>query len=237
MMDLSSADAAPLMPEPVVVADDEFVPRENLNLSNDELDALFSNMDELESDPSFVNLEGSDDSESEIEVLESEPVSASEEEINLKKSLASLELQASTEATEAPAADWYNEETAESLNAPVDMDDIDALLAQSAPAVKPKPSFKEIDELLAEADLATESDEPYQGLSLDVGLDEFPEVLPEGDSVDVDADGELGAKLDLARAYLEIDDKSSAIELLNEVMANGTSQQKDDAQRLLKRLA
>lgn len=235
--DLSSAAAAPLMPEPVVVADDEFVPRENLNLSNDELDALFSNMDELESDPSFVNLEGSDDSESEIEVLESEPVSASEEEINLKNSLASLELQASTEATEAPAADWYNEETAESLNAPVDMDDIDALLAQSAPAVKPKPSFKEIDELLAEADLATESDEPYQGLSLDVGLDEFPEVLPEGDSVDVDADGELGAKLDLARAYLEIDDKSSAIELLNEVMANGTSQQKDDAQRLLKRLA
>ena len=235
--DLSSAAAAPLMPEPVVVADDEFVPRENLNLSNDELDALFSNMDELESDPSFVNLEGSDDSESEIEVLESEPVSASEEEINLKNSLASLELQASTEATEAPAADWYNEETAESLNAPVDVDDIDALLAQSAPAVKPKPSFKEIDELLAEADLATESDEPYQGLSLDVGLDEFPEVLPEGDSVDVDADGELGAKLDLARAYLEIDDKSSAIELLNEVMANGTSQQKDDAQRLLKRLA
>ena len=235
--DLSSNAAAPLMPEPVVVADDEFVPRENLNLSNDELDALFSNMDELESDPSFVNLEGSDDSESEIEVLESEPVSASEEEINLKNSLASLELQASTEATEAPAADWYNEETAESLNAPVDMDDIDALLAQSAPAVKPKPSFKEIDELLAEADLATESDEPYQGLSLDVGLDEFPEVLPEGDSVDVDADGELGAKLDLARAYLEIDDKSSAIELLNEVMANGTSQQKDDAQRLLKRLA
>ena len=235
--DLSSDAAAPLVPEPVVVADDEFVPRENLNLSNDELDALFSSMDELESDPSFVNLEGSDDSEAEIEVLESEPVSASEEEINLKNSLASLDLQASPDATEAPTADWYNEKAAEPLNAPVDLDDIDALLAQSAPAAKPKPSFKEIDELLAEADLATESDEPYQGLSLDVGLDEFPEVLPEGDSVDVDADGELGAKLDLARAYLEIDDKSSAIELLNEVMVNGTSQQKDDAQRLLKRLA
>lgn len=235
--DRSLDAAAPLMPEPVVVTDDEFVPRENLNLSNDELDALFSNMDELESDPSFVNLEGSDDSETEIEVLESEPVSASEEEINLKNSLASLELQASTEVTDAPAADWYNEKTAEALNAPVDIDDIDALLAQSAPAAKPKPLFKEIDELLAEADLATDSDEPYQGLSLDVGLDEFPEVLPEGDSVDVDADGELGAKLDLARAYLEIDDKSSAVELLNEVMANGTSQQKDDAQRLLKRLA
>lgn len=235
--DRSSDAVTPLMPEPVVVADDAFVPRENLNLSNDELDALFSNMDELESDPSFVNLEGSDDSEAEIEVLESEPVSASEEEINLKNSLASLDLQASPDATEAPAADWYNEKAAEPLNAPVDLDDIDALLAQSAPAAKPKPSFKEIDELLAEADLATESDEPYQGLSLDVGLDEFPEVLPEGDSVDVDADGELGAKLDLARAYLEIDDKGSAIELLNEVMANGTSQQKDDAQRLLKRLA
>ena len=91
--------------------------------------------------------------------------------------------------------------------------------------------------MLAEAEESSEKDEPYQGLSLDVGLDEFPEVLPTGEGVDVDLDSELGAKLDLARAYLEIDDKASAVELLNEVLASGSSVQKDEAQRLLKRLA
>ena len=136
---------------------------------------------------------------------------------------------------EAPVADWYNEEPVVDLSAPVAADDIDALLAQAAPAAKP--AFKGIEELLAEAEESNEKDEPYQGLSLDVGLDEFPEVLPDGDSVDVDLDSELGAKLDLARAYLEIDDKSSAIELLHEVLAAGSSVQKDEAQRLLKRLA
>jgi pilus assembly protein FimV len=230
-----SSTEAPEALEPIAATEEEFVPRENLNISNDELDALFSSMDELENDPSFVNLEGSDESENEIEILENEALSASEDEINLKNSLASLNPQANDDPAEIPAADWYNEADAADLNAPVDMDDIDALLAQSAPAAKPP--FKDIDELLAEADLPDDNEEPYAGLSLDVGLDEFPEVLPEGDSVDVDAEGELGAKLDLARAYLEIDDKSSAIELLNEVIASGSNQQKDEAQRLLKRLA
>ena len=136
---------------------------------------------------------------------------------------------------DAPVADWYNEEPIVDLSAPVCADDIDALLAQSASASQP--SFKAIDELLAEAEESSEKDEPYQGLSLDVGLDEFPEVLPTGEGVDVDLDSELGAKLDLARAYLEIDDKASAVELLNEVLASGSSVQKDEAQRLLKRLA
>ncbi len=111
-------------------------------------------------------------------------------------------------------------------------DDIDALLdAQQAT------TFKPIDELLAEADAIDNRDEPYEGLSLDVGLDEFPEVLPESQGVDVDVDGELAAKLDLARAYLEIDDKTSAVELLNEVLQQGDNEQRAEAQRLLKRIS
>ncbi|MDM5074448.1 MULTISPECIES: FimV/HubP family polar landmark protein [Aeromonas] len=97
--------------------------------------------------------------------------------------------------------------------------------------------YVEIDKLLAEADASTTEQEPYQGFSLDVGLDGFPEVLPESTGFDVDADdGGVGAKLDLARAYLEIDDKDSARELLQEAAEQGTDHQRAEAEKLLKRL-
>lgn len=98
--------------------------------------------------------------------------------------------------------------------------------------------FVEIDSLLAEAEANQSEQEPYQGFSLDVGLDGFPEVLPESGGFDVDADdGGVGAKLDLARAYLEIDDKESARELLVEAAEQGNDHQRSEAEKLLKRLA
>lgn len=218
-------------------AHDEFVPRDNLVLSNDELDALFSNMDSLE-EAEPVDLAAVEDVSPAtaldmpvaavpvepvaVEIPEPEPVVESE----LVATLAPLPVEpAAVEA--APIAPVISEDVA--------ADDIDALLAEASAS---KPVFKGIDELLAEADAASpEKDEPYQGLSLDVGLDEYPEVLPQADGYDVDAEGELAAKLDLARAYLEIDDKSSAIELLTEVKEHGSSQQQTEAERLLKRLS
>ncbi|MGL4477200.1 MAG: FimV/HubP family polar landmark protein, partial [Aeromonas veronii] len=95
--------------------------------------------------------------------------------------------------------------------------------------------YVEIDKLLAEADATAPEQEPYQGFSLDVGLDGFPEVLPESTGFDVDADdGGVGAKLDLARAYLEIDDKDSARELLQEAAEQGSDHQRAEAEKLLK---
>ena len=97
--------------------------------------------------------------------------------------------------------------------------------------------YVEIDKLLAEANASSTEQEPYQGFSLDVGLDGFPEVLPQSTGFDVDADdGGVGAKLDLARAYLEIDDKESARELLQEAAAQGSEHQRSEAEKLLKRL-
>ncbi|QJT27259.1 pilus assembly protein FimV [Aeromonas media] len=97
--------------------------------------------------------------------------------------------------------------------------------------------YVEIDKLLAEANASSNEQEPYQGFSLDVGLDGFPEVLPESTGFDVDADdGGVGAKLDLARAYLEIDDKESARELLQEAAAQGSEHQRSEAEKLLRRL-
>ena len=97
--------------------------------------------------------------------------------------------------------------------------------------------YVEIDKLLAEANASSSEQEPYQGFSLDVGLDGFPEVLPQSTGFDVDADdGGVGAKLDLARAYLEIDDKESARELLQEAAAQGSEHQRSEAEKLLRRL-
>lgn len=98
--------------------------------------------------------------------------------------------------------------------------------------------FVEIDALLAEADVGDAQEPSYQSANLDVGLDEFPDVMPESTGFDVDSDdGGVGAKLDLARAYLEIDDMDSARELLEEAAAQGSESQRAEAQKLLKRLA
>ena len=143
---------------------------------------------------------------------------------------------APTKAVE-PDPEWDPNELALS-----DFEDAFAEVESHEGDVKPREQanesgYVEIDKLLAEADATTTEQEPYQGFSLDVGLDGFPEVLPESTGFDVDADdGGVGAKLDLARAYLEIDDKDSARELLQEAAEQGSDHQRAEAEKLLKRL-
>ena len=50
---------------------------------------------------------------------------------------------------------------------------------------------------------------------------------------DMPAGEEVATKLDLAKAYMEMGDKEGAREILEEVMQEGDSQQKDDAKKLL----
>ncbi|MFO6424871.1 FimV/HubP family polar landmark protein [Motilimonas sp. KMU-193] len=81
------------------------------------------------------------------------------------------------------------------------------------------------------------NDEPYQGANFDIGLDEFPDVLPETGGIDVDIDeGGIGQKLDLARAYLEIDDKEGAKSILEEIQGQGSEDQIAEITKLLNRL-
>ena len=61
----------------------------------------------------------------------------------------------------------------------------------------------------------------------------FEELLPEVNHIDVDADNGCNAKLDLARAYIEIDDPEGARDILDDVLAEGTVDQRLEAQRLL----
>ncbi|MCL2919534.1 FimV/HubP family polar landmark protein [Shewanella litorisediminis] len=90
--------------------------------------------------------------------------------------------------------------------------------------------FIDIDKLLNDAD-DTEP-EPYRELDMDIG--EVESLI--GDTAMVDVDDEensVNAKLDLARAYIEIDDKDSAKALLKEVEMDGNERQKQEAADLL----
>ena len=61
-----------------------------------------------------------------------------------------------------------------------------------------------------------------------------------GDAAMIDVDDEensVNAKLDLARAYIEIDDSDSAKALLKEVQIDGNERQQDEAGRLLKEMS
>lgn len=95
--------------------------------------------------------------------------------------------------------------------------------------------FVSIDKLLEETNASDMNPDELKA-NLDVGLDEFPDMLPEQNGVDIDEDGGIGAKLDLARAYLEIDDKESAKELLLEVTEQGSDTQIKEAEKLLSKI-
>ncbi|MDP2544192.1 FimV/HubP family polar landmark protein [Photobacterium damselae subsp. piscicida] len=120
---------------------------------------------------------------------------------------------------------------AEELTLPEAGSELISVTQQSKPH-----SFISIDELMKDTQgdgsaLAQELD--AQPLKLDVGLDEFPNVLTNIAHTDVDDHAELASKLNLAKAYLEMNDKEGAIELLEEVTAKADGAVKAEAEKLL----
>lgn len=97
---------------------------------------------------------------------------------------------------------------------------------------------------LPDIDLPAEEDD---SLKLDLGLEEDngPDSKFDFSGLDLDLGGsdenaleldEVGTKLDLARAYVEMGDKEGAREILNEVLAEGSDKQKSDAEGMLSSL-
>jgi pilus assembly protein FimV len=81
-------------------------------------------------------------------------------------------------------------------------------------------------------------------VSLDaLGADDVPELGDlDLDNLDEDLDflsgtDESETKLDLARAYIDMDDKDGAKEILQEVLEDGTDKQKEDASKLMDAMA
>ncbi|WAF78528.1 pilus assembly protein FimV [Aeromonas dhakensis] len=256
-LDLAHDDPITLDTEPDLDLASEFNPKpkaDNEVMSEEELQAaLFAELDaDLEAD---LTLDGADDGQpdaeaavsdedlasfdlSDFETAFAEPEADQAAAAGADEMLAELGLEREpVKGKKEAEPDWDPNEMALS-----DFEDAFAEVEPHQGEVKPREQaqesgYVEIDKLLAEADATTTEQEPYQGFSLDVGLDGFPEVLPESTGFDVDADdGGVGAKLDLARAYLEIDDKDSARELLQEAAEQGTEHQRAEAEKLLKRL-
>ena len=84
-------------------------------------------------------------------------------------------------------------------------------------------------------------------LDLDLGLEEDNGPVSKFDFSGLDLDlgdsggnelelDEVGTKLDLARAYVEMGDKEGAREILTEVLAEGSDKQKADAKGLMSSL-
>ncbi|MEM5549024.1 FimV/HubP family polar landmark protein, partial [Pseudoalteromonas fuliginea] len=97
--------------------------------------------------------------------------------------------------------------------------------------------FVDIDSLLEESDDAELEHEPYNDVNMDVGLSEFDALLAGDNPTDVDAEsGGYSAKLDLARAYIEIDDFDSALKVIEDVINKGPEEVQEEALSLKAKL-
>jgi len=94
--------------------------------------------------------------------------------------------------------------------------------------------FVEIDKLLADAGQQEQDSQRFDKLNVDVGLDDYAAIIGEHEQRDVDTeDNGYAAKLDLVRAYIEIDDRESADLLLDEILASDVPANiKAEAQKL-----
>ncbi|WP_052772076.1 FimV/HubP family polar landmark protein [Vibrio mexicanus] len=95
--------------------------------------------------------------------------------------------------------------------------------------------YRTIDELMAEVEqeevkpLTPEEEE----LKLDVGLNEFPDVIGDIGDTDVDSNAEAAGKLDLAKIYMEMNDSSGAKKLLEEAIVDGSDEIRREAKNLI----
>lgn len=94
--------------------------------------------------------------------------------------------------------------------------------------------FVEIDTLLANAGQPEQDSERFNQLNVEVGLEDYADIIGEHQQLDVDIeDNGYSAKLDLVRAYIEMDDVESANQLLDDIMASDAPEHvKAEAQSL-----
>lgn len=99
---------------------------------------------------------------------------------------------------------------------------LDANFAESASTELPElPDFVNIDRLLAATDDDQATHDPSAPLNIDVGLSDFDDLILPDEVGDVDAtDNGFAGKMDLVRAYIEIDDAESANQLIKDIMAS-----------------
>jgi pilus assembly protein FimV len=125
-----------------------------------------------------------------------------------------------------------------SENASLDYD-----LADLEESLDPEGSVLDVlDELVSDADGVADSNHDLVSL-YELGADDLPafgdiDLDNLGEDLDfLSGTDESETKLDLARAYIDMDDKDGAREILQEVLEEGTDQQKGDASKLMDSMA
>ncbi|EGQ9417023.1 hypothetical protein F2K63_09760 [Vibrio cholerae] len=94
--------------------------------------------------------------------------------------------------------------------------------------------YMTIDQLMAQVESEEQGLDPdEEELKLDVGLDEFPDVIGDIRDIDVDSGAEAAGKLDLAKIYIEMNDEKGAIKLLEEAIVDGDDEIRQQAKRLI----
>ncbi|OEE68122.1 hypothetical protein A1OO_20565 [Enterovibrio norvegicus FF-33] len=122
----------------------------------------------------------------------------------------------------------------------MDLDaDLEGLLEEAESelieATSSSDGFISIDELMKDDGLP-QDDPDAAKMDLNVGLEDFPDVLNDIQPVDVDSSGEAATNMDLAKAYLEMNDVDGAIQLLEQVMQGDDSNLKEEARMMIENL-
>lgn len=96
--------------------------------------------------------------------------------------------------------------------------------------------YIDIEKLLNDAEQDNTETDLYP--EMDVEMSDVGALIGDAAMIDVDdEENSVNAKLDLARAYIEIDDSDSAKALLREVQIDGNDRQQEEAARLLKEMS
>jgi pilus assembly protein FimV len=95
--------------------------------------------------------------------------------------------------------------------------------------------YMTIDQLMAQVEQEGEEvmNPDDKELKLDVGLNEFPDVIGDIGNFDVDSNAEAADKLDLAKIYIEMSDPQGAIKLLEEAIVDGSDDIRREAKSLI----
>ncbi|WP_438971190.1 FimV/HubP family polar landmark protein [Methylophaga sp.] len=188
---------------------------------------------DLEADPGSFDDEDKVDNETTLNVDDSAPNSQSDEhiEFDLNDFTDTPEQEASKDDAESVETDTNTDDDLLSFDTNLDPDekvDNDEALELDAASDDEHLSF----------DLDDESPVEEPDMSeLDLGSDSEDDTEIEFDVGDLDDIDEAETKLDLAAAYIDMDDAAGAESILNEVLQEGNEEQKNRARSLLDSLS
>ncbi|WP_300179051.1 FimV/HubP family polar landmark protein, partial [uncultured Aliivibrio sp.] len=194
-----------------------------------------SSLEGLSIEDALASLEDDTEDESESTVFDFQSRVSDEEKVALTHIDSSgLDLDS---MLDDGASDWsgFNLDTASNTDSELEDEDW-----SEQPSIENDPHgadrFLSIETLIAESENGDKANFEEEALNLDVGLDEFSDMLGNANTHDVDVNSDAQSKLDLAKAYIEMSDDKGALELLEEVLKCDDPSLKVEAEKLMRQI-